>query len=69
MTDHLVHSLDALRINEHGLTDCLILKNLAALLIESILDIAGDVDLVYTQLNGFCDLVIGISGTTVKNKF
>ena len=68
MTNNFVHSVDALRVDSHGLTDCLVLKNDTAFLIERILDIAGDVDLVYTKLYGLSDLFVGVTGTTVKYK-
>ena len=68
VADNLLHHLDAGGIDVTGLTDIGILQHLAAFLIEGILDIAGDVDLVYTKLYGLSDLIIGVTGTTVKYK-
>ena len=66
MAYHFVHRVDTLRIDRHGLTQRLILQHLAAFLIEGILNITGNIDLIYTQFYSLSDLFIRVSGTSVQ---
>ena len=60
MAHDLLHLLDAGRVDRIGLAQALIGENLAALLIEGLLDVAGDVDLRNADQAGLLDLAVGV---------
>ena len=68
MTDDLLHSFDAGRIDVARFADIGVFQHFTALLIEGILDVAGNVDLVDAAACCFCDLLILIGGTAVQHQ-
>lgn len=65
---NLFHSLDAGGIDRVRLAQDRVSQHLAALPIESVLDVAGDIDLVDAELDRGGDLGIRVGGAAVQDK-
>ena len=69
MTRHFLHRRDRLGIQLKRLPHLRIVReNHTQLLIQSVLDIGGNVDLIDTQLRRLADLLVRVAGTAVQYK-